>query len=483
MASVNCSTNDLAGLLDESLSSEQAATLESHLETCRYCRDELQRLAGEKELFSSLSCLSDDDLDYDWARTSPTSNDYLGGQSVDPGHPSAVLNSIQHLLAPTDEPKSLGRIGGYEVTGIIGCGGMGVVLKARDPMLDRVVAIKLLAPHLALHENEKKRFLREAKTAATIKHEGIIPIYAIDTHHGSAYFVMPYEAGPSLKQRIDADGRLSVEEALRVTAQLASALAAAHQSGLVHRDIKPSNILLAPGTERALLADFGLAQANSASELTMTGLLAGTPLFMSPEQARGEPVDSRSDLFSLGSVLFVMLTGTTAVRGDSPYSVVSKIGREPMPRPSEVDSRFDGWIDELVSLLHQFDKEKRVQSASEFEVLVNDCLAHLKNPKECPVPSQLKSRRPNKRIRLTAAGGCIALVLVALVYSISPFFHQWLNSFAPSDANPNGKSSVSSNPVEMDGHILQWDDRLDGTLDEIRQRISRLEKNEFDATN
>ena len=139
-------------------------------------------------------------------------------------------------------------------------------------MLDRIVAIKILAPHLAAHEHEKTRFLREAKAAAAIKHEGIIPIYAIDTHRGTAYFVMPYEAGPSLKQRIDADGQLSLEESLRVAAQLATALAAAHQSGLVHRDIKPSNILLAPGTERALLTDFGLAQAGTSSDLTTVRL-------------------------------------------------------------------------------------------------------------------------------------------------------------------------------------------------------------------
>ena len=143
---------------------------------------------------------------------------------------------------------------------------------------------------------------------------------------------MPYEAGPSLQQRVQQHGRLTVEEAIRVAAQVASALAAAHESGLVHRDIKPSNILLAPGTERALLTDFGLAQISDQAAITNTGVVSGTPQFMSPEQARGERVGCASDLFSLGSVIFYSLTGQPPVN----VTFIESAARQAIPQCMEV---------------------------------------------------------------------------------------------------------------------------------------------------
>src|SRR6516162_2388202 len=185
---------------------------------------------------------------------------------------------------------------------------MGVVLKAFDPSLHRVVAIKVLAPQLATSGVARQRFLREAKAAAAVSHDHLVTIHAVDEANGLPYLVMQYIAGPSLQQRIDKEGALEVAEILRIGMQTAEGLAAAHGHGMVHRDVKPANILLEEGVSRVKLTDFGLARAIDDASLTQSGVVAGTPLYMSPEQAAGEPIDHRSDLFSLGSVLYVLCT-------------------------------------------------------------------------------------------------------------------------------------------------------------------------------
>ncbi|MFT4556407.1 MAG: serine/threonine protein kinase [Planctomycetaceae bacterium] len=153
----------------------------------------------------------------------------------------------------------LGRLDGYEISGVIGCGGMGAVLKGFDRPLSRVVAIKVMAPHLATSGAARKRFAREAQAAAAMTHENVIDIYGVAESNGLPYLVMPYARGQSLQKRIDERGPLPVVEVLRISTQIAAGLAAAHQQGLVHRDIKPANILLSDGIERLVITDFGLA--------------------------------------------------------------------------------------------------------------------------------------------------------------------------------------------------------------------------------
>ena len=192
---------------------------------------------------------------------------------------------------------------------------MGVVLKAFDPSLSRVVAIKVLAPQMAASGAARRRFSREAKAAAAVVHDHVISIYAVDNDPASSlpYLVMPCIAGQSLQERIDRDGPLRNEEVLRIGRQTALGLAAAHAQGLVHRDIKPSNILLENGVERVKITDFGLARAMDDASQSQSGVVAGTPQYMSPEQARGETADHRADLFSLGSVLYAMCRRAFAV--------------------------------------------------------------------------------------------------------------------------------------------------------------------------
>ena len=171
----------------------------------------------------------------------------------------------------------------------------------------------------------RQRFAREAQASAAVIHDHVVPIYDVVSQPQACYFVMQYVTGQSLQERIDRDGPLPTEEILRIGCQMAAGLHAAHQQGLVHRDVKPGNVLLEESVERALLSDFGLARAADDASLTHSGAITGTPHYMSPEQARGESIDARSDLFSLGSVLYFMATGHPPFRAPQIMSVMNRI--------------------------------------------------------------------------------------------------------------------------------------------------------------
>ncbi|MDP3773453.1 MAG: serine/threonine-protein kinase [Gemmatimonadales bacterium] len=200
-------------------------------------------------------------------------------------------------------------IGRYSLDRELGRGGMGIVFLARDVALDRSVAIKLLPPAMAAQPALRERFLREAQTAAKLSHPNIIPIFAVETVDDFVFFVMAYVEGETLGQRIRAKGPLSPRDGTKLIQEVAWALAYAHLRGIVHRDIKPDNILLEQGSGRALVSDFGIARVTETSGSTAVGEVLGTAQYMSPEQACGEPVDGRSDLYSLGVVGFFALSG------------------------------------------------------------------------------------------------------------------------------------------------------------------------------
>ena len=223
----------------------------------------------------------------------------------------------------------------YVIEGEIGRGGMGVVYSARDLKLKRRVAIKLLPPDLAFREGVKKRFIREAQTAARLAHPHIVPIHAVGEADELVYFVMAHIDGESLGQRLKRRGKLPVEEARRIMKETADALGLAHATGIIHRDIKPDNILLEGTRRRVMVTDFGIAKAlseTSGGTLTGTGIALGTPTYMSPEQAAGEKaVDARSDLYALGIVAFEMLTGKPPFRAPTVPGVLMKHITEPPP--------------------------------------------------------------------------------------------------------------------------------------------------------
>jgi hypothetical protein len=292
---------------------------------------------------------------------------------------------LQAFLAPPTRPDSLGRLGHYHVQEVVGRGGFGIVLKAFDEKLHRVVAIKVLAPELAVSATARQRFIREARAAAAVSHEHVVAIHAIEEEHRPPYLVMQFVDGLSLQDKLNRHGALGLREILRIGYQTACGLAAAHKQGLVHRDIKPANILLENGVERVKITDFGLARATDDASVSQSGAVAGTPMFMSPEQANGDPVDHRSDLFSLGSVLYVMATGRPPFRASSTMAVMKRVIDETPTPVRQVNADIPDWLAAIIAKLHAKKPADRFQSAEEVADLLGQHLAHVQQPSPPPV--------------------------------------------------------------------------------------------------
>ena len=284
------------------------------------------------------------------------------------------------FLAPSEKPGSLGRLGHYEVLEVAGRGGMGtVVFRAFDTKLHRVVAIKALAPQLATSSAARQRFVREARAAAAVTHDHIIAIHAVEDAGPVPYLVMQFIDGPTLQKKLDRTGQLPLKEILRIGLQIAEGLAAAHRHGLVHRDVKPANILLENGVERVKITDFGLARAADDASLSQSGVVAGTPMYMSPEQAQGEAVDFRSDLFSLGSVLYTMCAGRPPFRAPTAMAVLKRVCEE-IARPArELNAELPPWLGDLLVRLHAKAPADRFASAQEVADLLARHLAELQH--------------------------------------------------------------------------------------------------------
>jgi WD40 repeat protein/tRNA A-37 threonylcarbamoyl transferase component Bud32 len=324
------------------------------------------------------------------------------------------------FLTPSERPGHLGRLGHYEVTELIGQGGMGVVLKAFDEKLHRIVAIKVMAPELATSATARKRFTREAQAAAAVRNEHVIDIHAVEEANGLPYLVMEYVSGLSLQERLDQAGPLEPQEILRIGIQVAAGLAAAHAQGLIHRDIKPANILLENGVQRVKITDFGLARAADDASLSQSGVVAGTPHYMAPEQAEGKPVDQRADLFSLGSVLYALCTGRVPFRASTTMAVLKRVCEE-TPRPiREINPEVSEGLVEIIARLHAKDPAERFQAAAEVAELLSQQLAHLQQPALLSVPAPLPGGPCRLRLPLGQhrhwwlAAGAVLLLLAGL---------------------------------------------------------------------
>jgi len=427
-----CDSRQLELALANRLSEAQSETLSRHLTSCPHCRAEIEQRAGESAWWSDAKAyLSSSDelvaIDDEGRRVEVTEAEETDANDI-----------ALDFLAPSAKPGMLGRLGGYEVERVIGRGGMGIVLLAQDPALQRRVAIKILAGHLALSAAARKRFAREAQAAAAVVHDHVIPIHSVDTSGSIPFLVMPHVAGRSLQERLDAEGVLEVKEVLRIAMQTAQGLAAAHAQGLVYRDIKPANILLENGVERVRITDFGLARAVDDASQTQSGFIAGTPQYMAPEQARGEPIDHRADLFSLGSVMYAMCSGHPPFRAETTLAVLRRICDDAPRDLREANPDVPAWLTEIVHKLLAKSPDERYQTASEVALLLERWLAHLQQPTMIPppfVPAVTPVKQP-RRFRLSVpaifAGGVIALALLALV--------------AASVVVPPGSLTVSNQP-------------------------------------
>ena len=281
-------------------------------------------------------------------------------------------------------------LGKYEIIEEIGRGGMATVYRGYQASLNRHVAVKVLAGQLAKDETFRQRFVREAKAIAQLSHPNVVPIYDFGEEPSleAIYIVTEFVEGGSLKDRLGQP--LDVSTAVRIAADIANALDYAHSQGVIHRDVKPGNILLAKDG-RALLSDFGIARMVQETRFTQTGLSVGTPTYMSPEQAKGQEVSSQSDIYSLGIVLYEMLTGRVPFEADTPVAVLHQQVYEPPLRPRQLSSRIPKKVERAILKALAKDNQKRFCSAREMA----DALQASITPAPLPILSSLR-RRPGR---------------------------------------------------------------------------------------
>jgi WD40 repeat protein/tRNA A-37 threonylcarbamoyl transferase component Bud32 len=377
----------------------EADRLEGHLVACPGCAAALRTLRAEDDLVAAMRDCEDTPAAPQAGlveallpvlkrlrrpdETTTLAPGTLAGAPPDRTAPG----SEAAFLAPAQGPDEVGRLGSYRVLKRLGAGGMGVVFLAEDPRLKRHVALKVIRPELAAHEDARRRFLHEAQAAAAIEHENIVPVYQADEDRGVPFLAMQLLRGESLEERLGrAEGPLPVDEVLRVGREVAEGLAAAHERGLIHRDIKPANIWLeSRGDGRAAcrpdnqaiggppvatggrvkLLDFGLARALQGEEpgLSRPGRLLGTPSYMAPEQARGEAVDHRADLFSLGCVLYRLATGRPPFHGADALAVLVRIATDDPAPPRQLNPAVPAALADLIVRLLAKDPAKRPPSA------------------------------------------------------------------------------------------------------------------------
>lgn len=441
----------------------------NHLAECPHCQARLEQLAAEPAQWLDIRDSLQPDQELDAGKSSPIDKLTRGKPRWGRERwkrPNAWTESMaKSLLSKATHPEMLGRIGRYDVERLIGSGGMGVVFKAYDTELNRPVAVKLLAPYLASSGSARNRFAREARAAAAVVDDHVVPIHNVETDGEHPFLVMKFIAGGSLQQRIDREGPLEVCEVLRIGMQTAKGLAAAHAQGLIHRDVKPSNILLDEGVDRALLTDFGLARATDDASLNRSGFHPGTPHYMSPEQVRGEAIDARSDLFGLGCVLYALCTGHPPFRSETSYAVLRRI-TDDIPRPiRETNASIPEWLERIVMKLLAKSREDRYTSALEVHTLLEKCLAHVQQPTavELPVELQLKAK---SRKWLAA----LALVPVCLAFVCGVW---WFNN-RPTEIGDNAASAQTETVSITAEPRLQWESDT-AELESLRKDFAPIE--------
>ncbi len=347
---------------------EQAQNIESHLLECDECRQRLKALAAEDELVRALREPKSDGK-ADRAKPAEAPADLvqvlvphfkrIARQLEETATPSsfATNSAVSALVstftagsgAPSETetplPSMLGR---YEIRGLLGRGGMGTVLHGFDPVLNRSVAIKILQPEWVAEDGMAERLVKEARAAAAVEHDNIVSIYSVEVRLGSPCIVMPLLKGMSLHQRLaEVDGPLPLDEILRIARDAANGLAAAHAQGLIHCDIKPANIWLESPRDRAKILDFGLAIIHGDGEGDARSI-SGTPGYLAPEQARGLPLDQRTDIFSLGCVLYRMATGTAPFTGEKRMKALWTVLSDPPESANELNPQIPEALSELI---------------------------------------------------------------------------------------------------------------------------------------
>jgi len=296
--------------------------------------------------------------------------------------------------------KKVTRIGRYRILGELGRGAMGIVYKAEDPNLDRIIALKtiILEEDSEGRQEYQKRFFLEAKAAGKLNHANIVTAYDFGEENGVAYLAMELLDGTDLRQRMK-QGAVAPAAAVDIALQIAEGLGFAHERGVVHRDIKPGNIMLLPRGQ-AKIMDFGLARMRAADHKTSTGMVLGTPKYMSPEQVSGSPVDQRSDLFSLGIVLYEMLTGVRLFAGADTPQIMHNVTHAEHEPPTRLNPALPAMLDFVVARALKKDPAVRYQDAYELSADLGTCLGELRG-REAPAE---EAGEETKTVKLARAG-------------------------------------------------------------------------------
>jgi serine/threonine protein kinase len=449
--------SQLQQLLAEDVPAATQSEWDQHLSNCATCRENLESITD----VAGISRIMGD------FRTKPKQDSQHLKQAIDRLHSEATYFHSAHStlnarsdftatipqLQPSMKQGFMGRLGDIQIKRVLGQGGMGVVFEGLDAVLNRTVAVKVLSPHLLNHPDAKDRFVREAQAAAALLHENVVAIHGIHEAEGMPYLVLQYVQGESLADKLLREKKLAFDQVIKLGKQVARGLAAAHDRGLVHRDIKPGNILFDAETGDVRIADFGLAKHVGTDTLTAEGVLTGTPAYMSPEQASDKAIDARSDLFSLGVVLYQASTGQLPFTADSPFVLLDHIRTTTEKPIQQLNPELPNWFCDLVHRLLKKEPENRIPSALEV-VRIFDEQGGIK-----PLPAQSSTSgwSPVVLASLLVLGGLAAVWLMQLRNDVMPVTSQ---AAATMGFSVNGSSTLLNNLAEAieatpDGGIIE----------------------------
>ncbi len=434
------SDTTITDLLEDKLSPEREQSVKEHLDHCTACQQNLeafnQPAKGAETINWSQLEFQDQSKALaeviDSLKSIPTdvgislSTDHGGKADRTLFDAGQLFERTESGTQNEHDETVIGRLGKFEILEKIGEGGSGVVYRARDTDLNRIVAIKFVPQTLTGDPQILERFTRESRAAAAVHHENIVTIYSVDQLERVPFLVQQFVEGKSLQQVLDEKTPISSRQVLEWIRQTASGLKAAHASGLVHRDIKPSNLLIEQATGTIKISDFGLAQLQSDSSLTKSGVLAATPQYMSPEQAQLGEVDARSDLFSLGTVLYACLCGQSPFKSESIYGVIKNVCDLPTPELAKSNETTHHEFQKLLERLHQKNPSQRFQSADE----LLSAIQRIQNGN-----SQVSSPKSNW-LQPVIIGGAIlatALVIILTFFSIPNLLNSTLDPIAHSE--------------------------------------------------